>query len=308
MFGSGGVQFEPLKDIPDLSGKVFLVTGGSSGLGEETVMQLAKHSPSQIYLAARDEERANVSIHKIKQTVPDANITFIFLDLSSLQSVAEAAKTVNASTERLDVLINNAGIMAVPPAKTKNGYEIQFGTNHVGHALLTKLLLPKLLATAEKRNADVRIISLTSAAHNLAPKGGLLLDEVRSDMSSTYTFVRYGQSKLANILYSNELARRYPSIRCIAVHPGVVNTGLQRGVAASHPWLTKFLKFVSNWLMVPVEKGVHTQLWAATSQDARTGKYYVPFAKENAGTAYVQDEKLQGKLWEWTEKELASFN
>jgi retinol dehydrogenase-12 len=229
------------------------------------------------------------------------------LDLSSLASVKDAADVVNTTTDRLDILINNAGIMATPPGTTKEGYEIQFGTNHVGHALLTKLLLPKLEATAENLGADVRIISLSSVGHQFAPKGGLLLDKVHSETSSISTVARYGQSKLANILYSNELAKRYPKIRCISVHPGSVNTGLKRGVQSSWPWLSPIVPVVTALFTTSVQQGTLSQLWAATSKDAQTGKYYVPVGKESAGSAYAQDKELGEKLWKWTEGEMDKF-
>jgi retinol dehydrogenase-12 len=239
--------------------------------------------------------------------VPNANITILPLDLTSLASVKEAAKVVNTTTDRLDILMNNAGIMATPPGTTKEGYEIQFGVNHVGHALLTKLLLPKLEATAQQPDSDVRIITLSSAGHALAPKGGVLLDGVHSEQTSINTVTRYGQSKLANILYSNELAKRYPKIRCISVHPGSVDTGLKRGLQSSYPWLSSFIPFFSIFFTNSVQQGALNQLWAATSKNALSGKYYVPAGKENAGSAYAQDKELGERLWKWTEGEMDKF-
>ncbi|KAI9733475.1 MAG: hypothetical protein M1818_007223 [Claussenomyces sp. TS43310] len=307
MLGFGGTTFDPETDIPDLSGKVILVTGGNSGLGEESVLQLAKHNPKEIILAARSADRAEAAITRIKDKVASANIVFLPLDLTSFKSVAGAAKTINDSTGRLDILMNNAGIMATPPGTTEEGYEIQFGTNHLGHALFTKLILPKLEATAREPGADVRIITLSSLGHKWAPKGGLQLEHVHSEMASTSTFARYGQSKLANILYSRELARRYPSIRCISLHPGSVDTGLSRGLTSSFPRLTAPIQFLSKFLATSVQQGTLNQLWAATSQAAVSGKYYIPVAKESPGSAEAQDNDLAVKLWDWTEAELAKF-
>ena len=194
--------------------------------------------------------------------------------------------------------------MAVPLGTTKEGYEIQFGTNHVGHALLTKLLLPKLLKTAEEPSSDVRIVNLSSAGHSFAPNGGLVLANARSEMASYSTWVRYGQSKLANILFTHELARRYPSIMSMACHPGVVNTGLSQPFQDQHPWLAALIGPV-RLLLNRVQDGALTQLFLATSPKAKSGQYYVPTAKENAGSSYSQDPKLAGELWDWTEKELA---
>jgi retinol dehydrogenase-12 len=225
---------------------------GNSGLGQESVLQLAKHNPSQIFLAARSQEKGQAAIHNIKEVVPKANITFLQLDLASFASIIEAAKVVNSSVGRLDMLMNNAGIMMTPPGTTTDGYEIQFGTNHMGHALLTNLLLPKLLSTAEEVNADVGIITLGSVGHLWAPKGGLQLETVQSEQRNFSTRERYGQSKLANILYSIELARRYPAIRCVSVHPGSVKTGLSRGLKESYPLAAPVVTFVQvRYYLIP---------------------------------------------------------
>src|SRR6266498_2184287 len=126
----------------------------NTGLGKETVLQLAKHNPAQIYLAARTESKANDAIAVIKSTVPNAKITFLPVDLTSFESIHKATSSFKASSPRLDLLVLNAGIMAVPNGKTASGHEIQLGTNHIGHFLLTKQLLPTLLSTAKEPTAD----------------------------------------------------------------------------------------------------------------------------------------------------------
>ena len=193
--------------------------------------------------------------------------------------------------------------MATQPSTTKECYEIQFGTNHMGHALLTKLLMPKLLETASKPDSDVRIVNLSSAGHGMPPKGGLVLQDVKSDMASTNTWVRYGQAKLANILFTRELARRYPNIKSMALHPGGIDTGLSKPFQQAHPWLATLLGPVRIFL-TSVQTGALTQLFAATSPNAKSGQYYVPIAKENSGSKYSQDPKLAAELWDWTEAEL----
>ncbi|KAL2063694.1 hypothetical protein VTL71DRAFT_5499 [Oculimacula yallundae] len=305
MFGFGESSFT-VGDIPNLSGKVILVTGGNSGLGAESVLQLAKHNPSQIYLAARTEAKANTAIATIKEKVPNASITYLELDLTSFASIKKAADQVSQGAGRLDILLNNAGIMATPSGMTKDGYEIQFGTNHMGHALLTRLLLPTLQKTAKEQgpDADVRIVNLSSAAHQWAPTGGLLLEQCKTDMQSTNTWARYGQSKLANILYTKALATRFPEIKCVTVHPGSVNTGLRRGPAESYPYLKLPIGYLTRFVTVGVAHGALTQLFAATSKDAKTGTYYVPTAKEDPGNEYARDQKLVDRLWEYTQKEL----
>jgi NAD(P)-dependent dehydrogenase (short-subunit alcohol dehydrogenase family) len=151
---------------------------GNSGLDKKTVLQLAAHHSSHIYLAARTASEAPAAIDDIKTVVPNVSITYLPLDLSSFDSIATAARTFNSVSSRLDVLINNVGIMAVPPTTTTEGYGIQFGTNHMGHALLTHLLLPTLLVTAKLPGASVRIINLSSEGHNMAPSSsGVAIDQ-----------------------------------------------------------------------------------------------------------------------------------
>jgi len=195
--------------------------------------------------------------------------------------------------------------MLLPPGLTQDGYEIQFGTNHLGHALLTKLLLPTLNRTAEQSGSDVRVVNVTSGGHALAPKGGLVLKEDTTTLSEYSGWTRYGQSKLANILFTRELTKRYPSIKSMAVHPGGVDTGLALPYRTANSWWFSPLFYLIQPLLKTPEQGALTQIWAATSQEAKAGTYYVPVAKENAGSAYSRDEKLARELWDWTENEFS---
>lgn len=195
--------------------------------------------------------------------------------------------------------------MLLPPSLTKDGYEIQFGTNHMGHALLTKLLLPTLSKTAEQSGSDVRIVNLTSGGHALAPKGGLILKGNTTTLSDYSGWTLYGQSKLANILFARELAKRYPSIKSMAVHPGGVDTGLSTPYVTANSWWASPILYLIKPLLKTPEQGALTQIWAATSPDAKTGTYYVPVAQESAGSAYSGDEKLARELWDWTENEFS---
>ncbi|KAG5807470.1 hypothetical protein H9Q74_008305 [Fusarium xylarioides] len=147
MFWSKQQDFNS-KDIPSLEGKVILVTGATAGLGKESVLQFAHHNPSRIYLCSRNLQKAQLAAQDIKQTVPSASIRLLHLDLCSFASIKEAARIVLSESERLDILMLNAGTMFVPLDHTADGYEIQFGTNHMGHALLNKLLIPLLEKTA----------------------------------------------------------------------------------------------------------------------------------------------------------------
>ena len=201
--------------------------------------------------------------------------------------------------------MNNAGIMAVPPALTADGYEIQFGTNHLGHALLTKLLVPTMLKTAQKPGSDVRIVTLASRGHQRAPDVGIHFERLRSTMEASWSFLRYGQSKVANILHSKELARRYPEITVVSLNPGIVRTGLQ-DTLSKNSFVAKIISPIVNIIAsVGIEEGALNQLWAATSPDVKTGEYYEPVGKKAPGSIPARDMQLAGRLWQWTEDELA---
>ncbi|KAF2428849.1 NAD(P)-binding protein [Tothia fuscella] len=301
----GKPPFNPETDISDLSGKVIIVTGGNTGLGKETIMELVKHKPKRVFLAARTASKAEAAISEIKAMTPDANVTHLSLDLMSFDSIKNASSQFQSQSDRLDVLLNNAGIMATPPAKTTEGYESQFGTNHMGHALFTKLLLPTLLKTAEQPNSDVRIVNLTSEGHNMAPTGGIIFD---TDKLLTYgAWTRYGQSKLANVLFTKGLAKHYPQITSVSVHPGVILTDLY--AAQNQNVLFKYsIGVVSKFAFSGLKQGTFNSLWACTAEKDKleNGAYYKPVGLKSAGspmTGYARDEKLADQLWDWTEEE-----
>ncbi|KAK0344833.1 hypothetical protein LTR91_009160 [Friedmanniomyces endolithicus] len=308
-----GRSFDPSEDIPTLVGKIVLVTGGNAGLGKETILQLARHEPKEIYLAARTRSKAESAIAEIVMAVPKANLTFLELDLSSFTSVKQAAKDFQARSNRLDILINNAGVAALPYSTTKDGFEIQFGTNHMGHALLTHLLLPTLLKTAELPDADVRVINVSSKGHMFAPPTGIFFEQAA--LEKLEPLGRYGHSKLANILHARELQRRYPSVTAIAVHPGVIITDIYdtySETSLAMRYLAPVVKAVASYGILPdvydVPGGAFTQLWAATAprETVRSGYYWTPVGVKSAGTNFAQDEGLAAQLWEWTLKEIAS--
>ena len=303
-------RLDPENDIPDLSSKVIIVTGGNNGIGKETVKQLAKHNPKTLYLCARSQAKADIAIAEISKTVPDAKITFLELDLASFTSVEKAANTVLSSVDQIDLLINNGGVMALPPGLTKDGYEIHFGTNHMGHALFTKLLMPLLSKRAAQPGSDVRIINLTSAAEKYnAIKGGFRPEKCITTMEEENELKRYGQSKLANVLFTKELARRYSNITSVAVHPGRVQTPLLDHWINTPGWWPRIMRLSDSIIMVPVEVGALTQLWAATaSKDkVKSGAYYPPGCKQGQESAMAKDPKLAEKLWDWQEAEFAKM-
>ncbi|KAJ7129563.1 oxidoreductase [Mycena epipterygia] len=301
------MKFNPATDIPDLTGKVIFVTGGTGGIGKESVLALAKHNPERIYFSGRDGERAASIIAQIKSTAPSVAPVFLECDLTSLASVEKAAKQIVSESERLDIVICSAGVMHVPPALTKEGYEVHFGVNHIAHALFIKLLLPTLLRTAEAPNSDVRIVFVTSGGFALHPGGGILFDNLRTTQASLLQNARYGQSKLANILYPAELARRFPQITSVSIHPGVVRTEL----FAKLDGFTKALSIMTNpFSMLTPAEGAHSQLWAATVGKAKivNGAFYEPVGKPGRHARKSQSQKLTTKLWEWTEEELAGYH
>lgn len=298
--------FNPRDDIPDLSGKVCLVTGGNSGLGESTLKALAEHNPKKLYMAARSREKAEAAISRIKSSVESANIEVLDLDLASLASVTAAAARVNEEVDRLDLLQLNGGIGMVLPATTADGYEVQFGTNYLGHALLTQLLMSKLLATTVLPGADVRIVSMSSVGHRrFELPGGIIFDELKSDMNAHSGPDLYSQAMLAKALFAFELAKRYPSITSTSLHPGLVKSGVWGGEKNVN-WL------VTNLLVKPAvalagvssDEGAKTQLWCSFSKDVENGHYYEPVGTPGKESKLARDDELSTKLWEWTEKEL----
>ncbi|MCJ1484806.1 hypothetical protein MMC06_004979 [Schaereria dolodes] len=293
--------------IPDLRGKIIFVTGGNTGLGKNSILLFAKHNPDHIYLSGRDPKKGAAAVNDIKAAIPHVAITFVECDLASLSSVANAAKQFTTSSQRLDVLVCNAGLYAQPPGLTQDGYELMFGVNHLGHALLIKLLLPTLLETAAQPGGDARIISLTSQGFAFHPRAGIIFKELRTTQNYFGgEALRYGQSKLANILYAAELARRYPSITTVSIHPGVVSTDLVEKLS----FWRKALVYVSQagHLLMP-EEGALNQVWASTAPKEQivNGEYYEPVGKAGVHRRMSINKVLARELWEWTQKELEGY-
>ncbi|RCI14051.1 hypothetical protein L249_8090 [Ophiocordyceps polyrhachis-furcata BCC 54312] len=299
--------FKPEKDIPSLEGKVILVTGGNVGLGKQAILDFASHRPRQIWLAARNVDKANEAIEEIRAQVSEAPVKLLQMDLSSFESVKKAAETFAAESDRLDILMLNAGIMATSPALTKDGYEMQFGTNHMGHALLTKLLMPVMIQTAKDHaDADVRVVCLSSIAHKQAPKEGIVFDSLKTEANNMGAFERYGQSKMANILYAKQLAKEYPQLTVSAVHPGVVRTNLASGMSGM-PAVVRWMSPLANIFFTPVDQGAKNQLWASVSKGVESGEYYEPVGVGGKCSSVGNSEELAKNLWDWTEEELRGW-
>jgi NAD(P)-dependent dehydrogenase (short-subunit alcohol dehydrogenase family) len=288
-------------DIPDLGGKVIIVTGANSGTGYEAAKQFARKGARTI-LACRSMEKAQAAAAQIQTEFPDASVEVMPLDLASLQSVREFAAAFKEKYDRLDVLLNNAGIMMVPYGVTQNGFERQFGTNHLGHFALTGLLLDIIKVTP-----GARVVNVSSLAHrggkmdfdNLMFEGGLGYDRQAA----------YGRSKLANLLFTYELERKFEKqgleAMAVAAHPGVSNTHL-----ADHIPGVKILKPIAGGLLQSAAMGTLPIIRAAVDPDANGGQYYGPDGKnERSGFPVVvssseasHDQNDAQKLWEISEE------
>ncbi|CAO2655315.1 Nn.00g103790.m01.CDS01 [Neocucurbitaria sp. VM-36] len=313
----GDTTFDPAKDIPSLSGKVILVTGGTAGLGAASVQAFAAHNPTHIYFTGRNISAANALISEVEAKHSFAALSFIELDLSSLRSVKKGVSR-GFKHDRLDILMNNAGIVAKPAVLSQDGFEIQFATNHLGHAMLTKQLLPFLLAAAKTPGADVRVVSNTSDGYQFHRmiNGGISFPELDkgSTMSRTVLgpWVRYGQSKLASILFASELARRYPSITSVSIHPGVVNTPMNTAMKGFNKMFVDVTTWLSRTPRLEPDQGVLSQLWCAAGakkEELRNGGFYRPVGLDQweTLTEEAKSEELAKKLWDWTEGVLNKF-
>ncbi|MEU3647148.1 oxidoreductase [Lentzea sp. NPDC034063] len=284
-------------DIPDQTGRTVLVTGANSGLGLRTAQVLAARG-AHVIMGCRSVQRGETARRTVK-----GSAEVLELDLADLASVRTAAETTAEKVEKLDVLINNAGIMAVPNGRTADGFERQFGTNHLGHAALTFLLLPTL-----RRSPGARVVTVSSLMHQY---GRMNFDDPNWERRSYSARSAYCQSKLANLLFARELERRSPDVTSIAAHPGMTATDLANNMADAHRSVVmraggKLFGLFSQ----SVEMGALPQLYAATSPEAHGGAYYGPGGFNGlrghpsvAGmTAAARDDLAANRLWELTIK------
>lgn len=290
-----------------MDGKIAIVTGGNGGIGYQATKNLLK-SGAKVYMASRDSPKSHDAIKRLKEETGKHALYFLPIDLSDLRDVRKAAKEYLSKESTLDILMNNAGVMAAPADQlTKDGYDLQFGTNVLGHFHFTMLLLPALLATP-----NPRVINVSSRGHLFAPSSGFFWDKLKGPKKGTWipglNFIEryqlYGQSKLGNILFSNELVRRYgdKGLIAISVHPGVIRTDLGRNHNSLNRWV--------YWhLAQPVEYGALTQLYAANVPDAKelSGKYLEPVAKVTTPSSLATNQELAKKMWEYCEQELKEF-
>lgn len=261
-------------DIPDQSGRVAVVTGANSGLGLETARELARKG-AHVVMAARNLEKAAAAEQDILAGIPEASLEVRHLDLGSLDSVKTFATEVVNAHERIDILVNNAGVMGTPRHETADGFELQFGTNHLGHFALTAHLMPVLL-----RSKDGRVVTVTSTSRHFLSK--LKVDDPH--LTAGYNPWRaYGQSKRANSHFALELDRRLRAagapIKSLVAHPGYSNTNLQAQSSASHNGegrSQRFFHTTVQWFGMSQADGALPQLRAATDPEAKGGELYAP--------------------------------
>ena len=283
------------EQMPSLTGKIVLVTGANSGLGLESARLLASRG-AEVIMACRNQSKGQQALEQIKAEFPEARLKLMTLDLADQQSVKDFTTALKSQYPHLDILLNNAGVMAPPLSRTKDGFEMQFGTNHLGHFTLTGLLLEML----EKAEAP-RIVTVSSVAHKF---GRIYFDNLNAE-TGYFRWTFYGQSKLANLIFSRELHRRLQEkgskISSIAVHPGYSDTNLQTGTA-----FAAFNRFFAQ----PQQMGCYPSIYAATSAEARSGEYYGPngFMEMAGYPAKAQVRKLARnedaakQLWQVSEK------
>ncbi|GAA5938414.1 uncharacterized protein JCM15063_000729 [Sporobolomyces koalae] len=296
-------QWDPETDLPDLTGKVVVVTGGNTGLGEQTALNL--HSKNaKVYVACRSEERALEAIKRINSKTLGTKDKLVYLpfDLTDLDTIKQAAETIKQQETRLDIVVNNAGIMAWP-YKIVNGVEVQFW-NHLGHFAFVHYLEPLLLKTARENppGQSVRVVNLASLGHKLMTKPDFgSIDAANKSYGSTWK--RYGQAKLANILYTHELQERWQqeNIKVNSCHPGLISTELHRGPAASYGKVAQWANKVQSGFLMTIPEGAKTSTYLAGSREVDEldfrGKYFTPIATETQPSSTARDRELAQQLW-----------
>ena len=281
--------------ILNVKGKVAVVTGGNSGLGKETARVLAQKGV-KVILAVRSTDRGEDAAIEIRREFPKSYVEVMKLDLSSLASVKSFAKEFLGRYEHLDFLINNAGVMVPPYTKTEDGFELQFGTNHLAHFALTGLLLPLLESTE-----DSRIVTISRVAHLT---GDVNFHDLAWEQRKYDAPKAYADSKIANLYFTYEVARKLKksSIKVLAAHPGWTSTNLQKN------W--RLFRLLNPFFAQKPEMGALPTLRAATDPDAQSGDYFGPsgwqevrgYPKKVASNKRSNDKEIAEKLWRASEK------
>ncbi|HEY7054634.1 MAG TPA: SDR family NAD(P)-dependent oxidoreductase [Mycobacterium sp.] len=289
-------------DIPDQSGRVAIVTGANTGLGFHTAAALADKG-AHVILAVRNLDKGNDAASRISAKSPNAVVKVQQLDLTSLDAIRQSADEIKAEQQRIDLLINNAGVMYTDKDTTKDGFELQFGTNHLGHFAFTGLLLDRLLPVEGSR-----VVTVSSVGHRIRAK--IHFDDLQWERSYN-RIAAYGQSKLANLMFTYELARRLKlkgaPTAALAAHPGGSNTELTRNLPQP---IRRPGEFIWSLVTQSAEMGALPTLRAATDLSAVSGQYYGPdglgeqrgHPKVVKSSAQSHDEEQQARLWQVSEE------
>ena len=285
------------QEMPNLTSRVTIVTGANSGIGYETAKALAAKGATVI-MACRNLDKADAAGNRIRQDVPAATLDIIHLDLADLASVAAFAVGFQARYGRLDILVNNAGIMIPPFTQTKDGFEVQFGANHLGHFALTGHLLNLILSTPE-----ARVVNVSSSAHRMG-SGTIDFDNLNAEKGYRAA-AAYAQSKLANLLFTLALNEKFEQVEASAMaasaHPGWTVTGLQKGL----------MHGLSRIIGQSPPMGALPSLYAAVAPDVQPNDYYGPssllfemrgFPKKVDMIATAKDTELAQRLWQVSEE------
>ncbi|MBE4737766.1 MULTISPECIES: oxidoreductase [Streptomyces] len=289
-----------VRDIPDQHGRSAVVTGANSGIGYAAARALARRG-AHVVLACRSAERGAAALERMSAEVPDGSVELMRLDLGDLGSVREFADAYAQASDRLDLLVNNAGVMAVARSRTADGFETQFGTNHLGHFALTGLLLPALLATP-----GARVVTVSSLMHLRA---NIDIDDLDSERPYG-RWLAYGRSKTANLLFTHELARRLAAngsdVVAAAAHPGYASTNLQTAgpSAEGRKSVERFMRVGNRFFAQSAEGGALPTLYAATAPDVRPDSFIGPsFAMWRGSPApslrasWTRDDRASERLW-----------
>ncbi len=292
------------KDIPDLTGKVIVVTGANSGIGFEAAKEFARKG-AQVILACRSMDKAEKALGLILGEIPDAKAEIMDLDLTSLKSIRKFADVFKGKYDRLDILLNNAGIMMVPYGKTEDGFEKQFGTNHLGHYALTGLLIDVILKTPK-----ARIVNVSSTGHRF---GDMDFDNLMFEGGNKYSPMKaYGRSKLANLLFTYESQRRLEEkgadVISVAAHPGMSDTHLADHLFNKFPFI--LMKPFSRFAVQSAAMGALPSIRACVDPETKGGQYYGPDGKREAkgwpilveSNEASHNEEDAKKLWEISEE------
>jgi len=291
------------ENIPDLTGKVIIVTGANSGIGYEATKEFARKG-AQIILACRSMKKAEVAHAELLTEIPDAAVEIMQLDLASLASVHKFVEVFKTKYKHLDILLNNAGIMMVPYGKTEDGFELQFGTNHLGHFALTGLLIDRI-----RNTMGARVVNISSNGHRM---GKMDFENLLFDFGEGYSPTRaYGLSKLANLLFTYEIQRRFENFQInamAAAHPGGSNTNLFTHL--NDRWYIKPLMPLVEKMMQSAAMGALPSIRAAIDPQLCGGEYYGPggFMEQGGYPILVQSnhashiESDARRLWEVSEK------